>query len=132
MARENVEQIKVLPERLLSWEGKWVYLKYMTGATLSGEDVDEIVRGAPQARSGVFFLEDVSSLGIIVSRQPHTDTEDFGAFIPWGSVLTVVGPPPEEPAEDQEQAEDQNPQLAEEPGDTDVTSAPQSPPERPR
>jgi len=97
MARKSVGEIKPFPERLFTWEGTWVYLKYMTGPSISGEDVDEIVRAAPQVRSGVFFLHEVSSVGVLVSRNPQTDTEDFGAFIPWGSVLTVVGPQPAEP-----------------------------------
>ena len=116
MARKSVGEIKPFPEKLITWEGTWVYLKYMTGPSISGEDVDEIVRAAPQVRSGVFFLHEVSSGGVLVSRHPQTDTEDFGAFIPWGSVLSVVGPQPGETEAGETEAGE-----TEEPSSTELT-----------
>jgi hypothetical protein len=72
--------------RVYQWVGDWVVLKYLTGPSIDTDDLTKVVRDKPEARTGLFFLEEVSQLGIVVAR----DEEDPGAFIPWSSVLTVI------------------------------------------
>src|SRR5687767_8369453 len=89
---KEVAHHKTIPTEVNSWIDQWVLLKYLTGPNLSGEDVDEIVRGNAEVRSGLFYLAEISDIGIFVAREPSTDLEDYGAFIPWSSVLVMVGP----------------------------------------
>lgn len=74
----------------------------MTGPSLNIEDLTEVVRDNPEARTGIFFLEEVSQLGIMVVRGEG----DPGAFIPWSSVLAVIPTSQENPQfEEQSDAE---------------------------
>jgi len=87
-------------------------LKYTTGPSLSDEDFDEIIDGPQKVRVGLFFLIEVSQLGIVVIRDPKVDLEDSGAFIPWSSVMVMVGPPnqqetPKQPAGNEEAAQEE-------------------------
>jgi hypothetical protein len=91
MAESSLERAHTVPTpaTVYKWVGKWVLIKYMTGPSLNTEDLDEVVTGPPQARTGLYSLQEVSSLGIVAVR----NDKDPGAFIPWSAVLVVVGPP---------------------------------------
>ena len=97
---------KSMPSEVSSWVDQWVLLKYLTGPSLSGKDADEIVWGNPVVRSGVFYLAKISDMGILIGRQPSTDVEDLGAFIPWSSVLVLVGPQEVEQSNEQNQQQE--------------------------
>lgn len=96
MSSESTPYPESSRARVLDWVGSWVLLKYVTGPSLTGGDVDEVAEGPAKIRTSLFFLEEVSQFGIMVRRRPETDIDDFGALIPWGSVMVLVGPPEEQ------------------------------------
>lgn len=69
------------------------------------EDPYDLARGALEGREGVFYLQELSNLGVLV-RRPIRDG-DFGepAFIPWGSIHVITElPDVDETEEEQEEA----------------------------
>ena len=109
MSSETAPSAELDRAKILDWVGHWVMLKYITGPSLSGEDIDEVAEGPAKIRTALFFLEEVNQFGIMVRRAPQTDHEDYGAFIPWGSVMVLVGPQGEqqesEPTTEEEKLE---------------------------
>ena len=96
MTSESAPFAQLPHAKIFDWVGCWVLLKYVTGPSLSGEDLDEVAEGPAKIRTALFFLEEVNQFGIMVRRAPQTDQEDYGAFVPWGSVMVLVGPRNEE------------------------------------
>jgi len=80
---------KSLPELLLGYE---VVIKFMAGPDINEENRDaviqdkEILKGAPEARTGTFWLTGTSTTGIEVTREPEGAPV---AFLPWGNVLRI-------------------------------------------
>lgn len=73
------------------WLGKIIILSYMAGPDLADiEDPYDIARAQPEAREGIFGLEEVSNLGI-VARKIVRDEEGLGPpiFFPWSAIQAI-------------------------------------------
>jgi hypothetical protein len=70
------------------WENELVII-YYTGAPFPGSPY-EIEKGSPESRAGLFGLDEVSDLGVIVRKigkgEDDSITYEHPVFIPWGSV----------------------------------------------
>jgi hypothetical protein len=89
MANTEDVRTKTLPELLLGYE---VVIEFMAGPEINDENYDavidqkEILKGAPEARTGTFWLIQMSVMGIEVTREPEGGP---ALFLPWGSVLKI-------------------------------------------
>lgn len=82
------------------WVGEIVIVNYSRGPSWAeANDPYDIARGPIEGREGVFFLQEVSRLGVLL-RRPIRD-EGFAEpfFMPWGSVHMIELVPPEEETE---------------------------------
>jgi hypothetical protein len=83
--------------KVLEWVGELILLKYQSGPSINPENIREVVKGPIEARTGIFYLRQAGQLGIEVVALDRNEesAEGSGAFVPWSSVLVIVGPPEE-------------------------------------
>lgn len=88
------------------WLGKLIILSYVGGPYIADmEDHYDIARGQPEAREGIFGLEEVSNLGI-VARKIVREQEILGPpiFFPWSAIHQIQElPTSDESKEEQEE-----------------------------
>jgi hypothetical protein len=73
------------------WLGQFVIVNYTRGPAWDDiNDPFDIARGPLEGRESPFFLQEVSSLGIMVQR-PLRKQNTWGppVFLPWGSVHAI-------------------------------------------
>jgi hypothetical protein len=82
--REELEHTR---PAVFEWEGEAVILFY-TGGPFP-ESPFEIQKGSLESRSGLFGLDEVSELGVMVRKIRQGGELEEPVFIPWGSVHFV-------------------------------------------
>lgn len=111
---QEVDQPKKARPLVYEWIGDLVVLAYTGGPTVADleEPVYEIAKGQPEAREGVFVLEEVSLLGVVVRKlewSKDRQAEEFAElpiFMPWSSVNSMYRAVlTDEAQEDQKQEE---------------------------
>ncbi len=83
---------------LMSWVGHRVVVKYLSGPDEPADPGDEkgLVRGEPEARSGVFQLRRFGQIGIEVANTLEDSANDRVTLIPWSAILSLRGTTPAE------------------------------------
>ena len=90
------------------WERELVIIYYMGGPF--PESPWDVEKGSLEARSGLFGLDEVSELGVMVSKIRQAGKLDEPIFIPWGSMLSMSTLTADEPEEDTEEADQPEPE----------------------
>ena len=73
--------------------GHQVVIEYIAGISVDNENVQrllsgEVLKGQPEARTRVAYLQRYSRLGVEVSVDPEGEGQ---MFIPWAAVLAIYG-----------------------------------------
>ncbi len=73
------------------WIGKPVFLNYSSGPSWIDEQIDpfSLARGVIEGREGIFFLSEVSNVGVLVQKLQRSGDLAAPVFIPWGAVHTI-------------------------------------------
>lgn len=77
------------------WVGEFVFLSYMDSPSVPNEMYSE-GSSPPIIKSALFFLTEVSALGVVVRRVYEKDGEQqlsLSAFLPWSAITSVQGTP---------------------------------------
>lgn len=83
-----------MPPAVYNWKGQLVFISYVGGPEV-GElaNAFSIVRGPVEAKLGVFLLDEVSSLGVMLMKPLIGDYKkvkfDSAFFVPWTAIQMI-------------------------------------------
>ena len=94
-----------LQPKLFDWIGGAILIRYMAGPDELPTEVGQVTKGQPEARTAFAFLEGIGLYGAIIRRRSDYPS----TFIPWGSILSIQGPPEDMQQDQQEDTEESAP-----------------------